>query len=237
MTQALNFFIAPSRRVMTMPDLTLIFTETFEGTLGDFTIYLSSAQTVIDLTTVDPIAGSQSARIARASGTSVTYGNVVGGPGSSAQVTGRLRGLGKRTESSSNSHQYGLVCMQSAGDLTGGSGSAYGLRWRGNALDLIKTTAGLAGFGTVATTALTQGTGVNAIQLDWVSDQQAMLGGTALTGWYGTATDFSDLTEVLSYTDSSSPLTSTVNQGFFGGDFGNGNDFRYVLDTLSLYGA
>ena len=237
MTQALNFFVHPGRLSLMMPALRLIFTEDFEGgTLGDYSIYLSSAQTVVDLTAVAPIECSLSCRIARASGASVTRANVTDGPGGSPQLTGRLRVRGARTESSSNSHAYGLVCMQSAEDLTAG-GSAYGLRWRGDELDLVKTTSGTAGFSVLATVAITQGTGVNAIQLDWIGNQQGMLGGTSLAGWYGTASDFSDLTQVLAYVDSVSPLTTTAGQGFFGGDFGNGNDFRYVFDTLSLYGA
>jgi hypothetical protein len=119
----------------------------------------------------------------------------------------------------------GFGCMMSQEDLTGGAGSAYGLILTTGdtlgtitAMRIVKFTAGYAQAGAGGSTILASETGLSiaegttiAMELRWRFDL-AQFGGTAFTAYRGSALDFSDLSLKISTQDSSSPLTTSVNE-------------------------
>lgn len=148
------------------------------------------------------------------------------------------------TLSTSNDGDYGIVCMMSGSDLTGGAGSCYvfclnvvnTITW-----SIAKHTTGLDNLTDVGTTLLGSGSttltparDVNyALELQWC--YHTLLGGTNLLAKVGLAeNNYTDLVTVYDVTDTSSPLTSSVGEGLFFADTdGTVNDLKriYFDDT------
>lgn len=150
--------------------------------------------------------------------------------------TGILRAAFRADTLNSSSQGFGLLCMQSQRDLTT-SGTAYALHWQPLAqlVRLLRIGNGLQNAGSITTLAFAlvdAGTG-GALQLAW--ELAADLTTMDLMGWWGNATDFTDLTQVVSVT-LTTPLTSHVTEGPYYTDGGAGSDFAVYVDTLSLQG-
>jgi hypothetical protein len=207
----------------------------------DFDYHASSAQIAAFLDPINVLVGVSSLNIRRVSGASVTYLNWAAGAGLTNGVArGRLRCKTQALGFDSNSHQFGLLCMMSQDDMSGGAGAAYGLRMRGAQIDIVKFSSGLTASPTLL---ITYNTGMaspwgnpSVIQLLWVADQQSVLGGTYLAAYHAVSTDFTALVQVAEYLDLSSPLTTSNNEGGFAGDFGAGSDFGVLFDSLRMEG-
>ena len=204
----------------------------------DFGYYPSSAQIDAFLDPLTPIAGVSSLSIRRVSGAASCALNWGAGPGLARGKThGTIRCRVHPLELFSNSHQFGLLSMFSQHDLTS-AGSCYALRMRGDDLDLVKYTAGLAASGSILVTVAGVLPGSweveQVIQLDWAADQQDVLGGTYLRAWHALGTDFGALAEVAAWLDTSAPLSTSVNEGGFAGDFGAGFNFSVLFDSLRV---
>jgi hypothetical protein len=132
---------------------------------------------------------------------------------------GRIRTL-IQLPSGTTRMQAGIYCMASQADLTA-TGSAYFACLQNDSnggartLQLFKFTAGFDGslstLDSVSHPAFTE-TAVVALELEWVADA-AVLGGTRLIVRQGAEEDFSDLADVLDYTDVSSALVTSVGEG------------------------
>jgi hypothetical protein len=136
---------------------------------------------------------------------------------------GRLRTLIK-VHSSTVRGMFGVYFMASQADVTA-SGSCYyatlvrDLNAGTRTLRVDKVTSGLdqqypsgtpTTFATVSSAFSVDTT--KALEVEWVSDA-AVLAGTRIIVRTGDQTDFSDLAEVMDYTDTTSPLTTTVGEG------------------------
>lgn len=139
------------------------------------------------------------------------------------QLDGRMRTIIKyvgATGSGSASNFVGLYCLSSQEDLSS-TGSCYSLAWHFRDdltiedLRLNKHTTGLDVAGTnLASSTFSKGSGDTfTLQLDWISSLSATIGGTYLKAYTGTATDFSDLSSVMTWVDYDSPLTTSVAEG------------------------
>jgi hypothetical protein len=114
----------------------------------------------------------------------------------------------------------GFVCMQSAPTIDGASDEGYGLVLSGDnglstaTVNLVKYTNGFQSLiilDSVSAGSLGIGTPF-VFQLDWV--EEALLNGVVLKGYIGVTTvDFNDLVQVVEFTDTSSPLTTSVAEG------------------------
>lgn len=76
---------------------------------------------------------------------------------------------------------------------------------------------------------------LHSIELQWISSLP-QLGGTFLIVRTGTQVDYSDLTSQLSYTDTSSPLLTTVGEGLFAYFKGGSSVLKqFIFDETKLY--
>lgn len=155
------------------------------------------------------------------------------------------------TLSTSNDGFYGILCMMSQSDLTGGAGSCYvfGLSVQATITwAVLKHTAGLENIAAMDTTTLGSGDttltparDVNyTLELQWA--YHTLIGGTNLVCKVGLAeNNFDDLVTVYDVTDTSSPLSASVGEGLFFADTdGTSSDLKriYYDDTtiVSLSG-
>lgn len=181
---------------------------------ADWDVYNVAATVNIDV--ASPIVGTGSLRLADPDIASARA-NLVPKITSAlphALLKGKMRQLVK-VVAKGGGGMFGIAAMQSARDLTAAGTAAYlGVLLPANGVvRILKVTNGLE-FQTVlasATYAMDEG-GIYAIELEWVVDV-VELGGTRLIMRTGTALNFSDLVEVLSYTDISAPLITTLGEG------------------------
>lgn len=203
----------------------------------DFDFFLSSVQMAATLTETVPIAGEGSLQIARVSGTGIVTCNGVPKVGHPQGLTrGQLHVLVKvMNHSGSLSQQYGLCCMQSQRDLRTG-GVAYGARFRGVNIDLIKMNSGtsLASMTNLVTAPNLVNIGELCImELNWELDL-VRLGGLYLTVWFGMGQE-PNMQQVLTYLDLSAPLTTSVSEGLWVAE-NFGGALSIVMDDLTLRG-
>lgn len=207
---------------------------------NDFNYFVSSTgiEAIQDIGA--PLVATGSLRIRRALGSANEQCNFAPKTPDFAQGTirGRLRALFKEvTILSAASQHYGLLCMQSQRNLIS-SGTAYMARFRASVVEIVKVPAGLTGGGQsiLATSAtIVPGTGINALQIEWAYIPET--GGTFLFAYHGTATDFSNLTQVASVNDQSAPYTTSVTEGGFFHDGASGFDFDIRIDQMTLAGV
>ena len=147
-----------------------------------------------------------------------------------------------RAQIGSNEGMYGILCMMSASDLTGGTGSAYGFGLR-NDLDLqwllVKFNSGLEHYGSgvilgAVDDTLTPAVDTNyCLELQWCYHE--LIAGCNLIAKVGLAeNNYTDLVTVYDVTDTSSPLTTSVGEGLFFADMDSTvNDLKrcYFDDT------
>jgi len=207
---------------------------------ADFDYYISDPEAIAILDFTEPIDGDSSLLVSK-SVTGVSSPRVSFAPKtavypSQGLTLGRLR-VRITGVPDSGTPGFGLLCLQSQRNLTGSSGAAYGLQFHGSSphlLQLIKYTNGmLGGYALLASAGITIGA-VHALQLDWAVAEDASW--VVLYGWYGQASDYSDVERLLFYQDITSPLVTTVTEGGFYDDAGSGLPFAYRYDTLQLFG-
>jgi hypothetical protein len=195
---------------------------------ASWTFYKSNAAHLCAIDASTPLVGAGSLHMSNAAATnvsSITHGVYTASHGFTA---GKIRSLLRAQGGGSLPNGlYGFFCMQSQADLSSTSGSAYwgGVRIHGTGqidcyAQLRKTTAGGLGLGNGDTA---QATGSDmalftppnttvAVQLEW--QYHTSLGpGVQLVLSFGLAEDFSDLEEILNYTDTSSPLATAAAEG------------------------
>lgn len=192
----------------------------------------------VALQTASPLAGVTSVQ---ANQTVITARYFVSASGAYPQGNeiGRLRTL-IRANVINNNYRFGLVCLASVRTLATTTGNWYAafinttgptgsvVLYRGNAVNLGGGTQLAAGNFTFA---------INtpyAFQLDWIADNPG-LGGTYLNVAVGTATDFSNLSSVISYVDGSTSKITTGNFEGLGGHSSTSTLLQVTYDTTSLY--
>ena len=188
-----------------------------------WSVYKQDASMSAALDPIAPISGSDSLYIHR-NGTAFTRANV--NPGVSIPhgfTFGRLRTLLKFNNGGSGDF-LGVACMLEQEDLSGTTGNAYGVIYRQgigtvqDRLDTVQFTAGLGTFTALTTSGsqsyydMTRPAGfVICLDVVWRLDI-ANYGGVLFQVQQGVQTDYSDLTTRFTYVDTSSPLTTTVNE-------------------------
>ena len=193
--------------------------------------------------TTQQIEGSQSLVIGQTGGAVDMHALHTVASGLTQGVTaGRLRTLVDKKTLSSTSTGTGIICMQSARDVTT-SGSCYLLRFNtGATFSLVKITSGLTSSGTTLASGSFSPNPPNdevfAIELMWFND--VAFGGTRLevrADTSGSVTDFSGLPALpdLQFDDTSSPLTTSLAEGVFWQDLGSGSASEIVFDQTTLY--
>ena len=151
-------------------------------------------------------------------------------------LKGKMRQLVKVVALGGGDNSVGIAALQSVRDITVTGTSAYLAEFVpvSNLVRLSKITNGLPGaFTTLASAAFSIVlNGIYALEFEWVVDL-IELGGTRLIVRTGTALDFSDLTQALSFTDTSSPLQTTAGEGPFA-DFGTSQAPQWRIDQTRL---
>lgn len=206
---------------------------------ADFDYYTTGNAEVVQ-TIASPLLGNGSLRVRRVPGGGAIGVNFVAETPAFGDgfIRGRLRMLVAEIVQPASFRQFGMTCMQSQRDISNASGTFYACYLGNNRVSLSKWSGGLLGVSSelalADSSAIIPGTGTNALQLDWL--YSADLGGTALVGYHGVATDFSDLVEVVSYQDGPTSYTTSVAQGGFVHD-GSGFDFTIHFDHMRLRGS
>jgi hypothetical protein len=188
---------------------------------ADWTFCKSDADLIAAVDLSNPLVGSGSLRLSNVNDKSIAS-NVHGYyTATTGFVRGKIRSLVK-VETASNRARAGLYCCASTPDLTA-TGSAYYTCLQADAsggsrtIQLFKATAGFDQeppgglLANVAHAAFTIAT-THCLELEWQIDA-TVLAGTRLIVRFGSQTDFSDLAEVLDYTDVSSPLVVSAGEG------------------------
>lgn len=198
--------------------------------LADFNAYKSNAGCLIAVNTLTPILGSGSFRFSTngVSGAQQMSLVAIDPPYQHGVTEGRLRMLFRGAAfSSASGHYLGIAFMQSQEDLTGGAGSCYAWMARTSNtsntlthLSLRKFTSGVVSAGGTligSEIVLSPALALNdvfALEVQWRLDIPE-LGGLEVIGRFGTATDYSDLTDQVETVITTSVLTSTVGEGPF----------------------
>jgi hypothetical protein len=203
--------------------------------LSDWTVYKTSGEAAL-IDTSAPLVGSGSLKIT--TNTTGVVELVRADSGERAFTKGRIRTLMKATGPLTNPWA-GIYCMASQADLTA-TGSCYCLvlgSAAGNVVRIIKQTAGLDnGSGSVASAAFAVDVGtLYCLELEWDYDPVTW-SGTRLSGRAGVQSDFSDLTELVTYTDTSSPLTTSVGEGIFVASFSASETYFFDKTTITQLG-
>ena len=153
-------------------------------------------------------------------------------PNAQGVTVGRLTSDANLANSSS-SQSMGLVCMQSARNITT-SGTAYALRFHKVAgvftLELLKLSNGLPTFGVLATLGVSSS--LIGLQLAWAVN--ADFDGIVLQAGYYTTPGV--IIPALSYMDHQPYLSTTVTEGGYYNDGGSGASFTATFDNLTLEG-
>lgn len=213
--------------------------------LTAFTTYMSVAGMFAGIDPLTPIDGSGSLSLHR-NGTAGRYCNMVRAQAPSAFTSGRIRFRCALKTLDTAAAQFGVLFQQSQADMTGASGSAYGVISLSQAgaggvntnWTIRKYTAGLPTGSNLAIGNLVVFNAgvanVQSIEVTWILDL-ANLGGLRITVKRGVLRDFSDLVlePNLDIIVTSSVLTTSVGEGpclALGGTTDNRNP---LLDTLS----
>jgi hypothetical protein len=205
--------------------------------LADWEVHAANALVTLD--TINTITGTSSLRIAGNSGFAVGYANILPSKASlhpHGFTRGALRALFKPVGLGSG-RQIGLSCMQSDRNITTTGTVFYSAEATGTALVLNKGTSSIQSSRTqLATTSYTMVVGtVFALELQWdlLLDE---LNGIDLVVRLGTLTDFSDLTQVLHYIDTSSPLQISRGEGILYSTLSvQSINIEFRVDETTLY--
>ena len=203
--------------------------------LSDWTQYENQNWSfLINVTT--PIVSSGTGRLAFSpisGGTSLTNIVVTALSGRTKGVTkGKLRTLFRYDvpPTSGSVNWYGLAFMMSTEDITG-SANYYRAQYNFNTgrFELVKATAYSVGTVLAQGPIFAPGNNVTiGFEVEWIKDIPE-LGGVAIFVKYGFATDYSDLTSVITYVDSTSPYLVSVAESIFAFT-GNPNGAAWNLD-------
>ena len=142
-----------------------------------------------------------------------------------AFTKGKIRSL-FRVEDIGNSTHQGLYCLASVGDLANGSGNCYGVNFKSPENDFhlnkytgsgLVTYSGTSGGGMTNLQNTSSGTAwaddtLIAVELEWDASSGTQVDLIVRTG---SATDYSDLAQILSHTDASSPHVTSLGEGIF----------------------
>ena len=192
--------------------------------LSDWTQYVDQNWSfLINVTT--PIISSGTGRLAFTSisgGTSLTNIVVTALSGRTKGVTkGKLRTLFRYDvpPPSGSVNWYGLAFMMSAENAATGSGNHYRAQYNFNTgrIELIKALSTTISGGSVIAQGPIFSPGNNVtigFEVEWIKDIPE-LGGVAMFVKYGFATDYSDLTPVITYIDTTSPFLVSVAESIF----------------------
>jgi len=127
---------------------------------------------------------------------------------------GRIRFLQRQDLATTNQYQ-GIVLFMSTANVTDTSGSCYILGGDTLQWALLKTTTGMRNLAIIASSVtgpLPTTATPYAMEIHWASDA-TQYGGTSIALFAGTTLNFTDLTLRLNYTDTSSPLSTSVGEG------------------------
>ena len=188
------------------------------------------------------LVGSSSLEIVMASGSRV-QGQLDAGE-SRGFTKGKIRSLFKNTAvtGTASSVNVGLWCLSSVENMLGtGSGDAYavGIYPEDSVTNvtLRKITQNLGEFlstGTLLGSASEDfATATVALELEW-NVAVAETGGVVLKVRTGSQTDYSDLSEVISIVDSSSPYTTGFAEGIFC-DCDTGQTATFLIDNTEIF--
>ena len=161
---------------------------------------------------------------------------------------GRMRAkMRVDTMSSIDSQGYvGFACMQNSPTVFTGTDQGYGVIVSAGtglsapAVSIIKWTTGFPTFPVVLDSVSVPGLLIGqsfVFQMDWVFDL-GLLGGTILRGYIGTnTTDFNDLIEVVTFTDTIAPLVFSVTESLLHANINGatGPDFDVKWDDVSIF--
>ena len=184
----------------------------------DWDVHTSSV--TIAPTTSSPLVGSKSLRMTAgpASSGTLAAGTAMRNVTQEYAFTiGRYRSVFKQSSAVGSTGYFGFAVMQSAANPLS-TGQLYTCQFGGGGVGIYKySSGGLNGSGSALATAVSvysAGTAF-AAEFEWIADL-TNLGGVALTVRVGTALDYADLADVLTYTDSASPFTTTAGESLLG---------------------
>ena len=213
------------------------YLETWEGTLADWDIFTSGPVTV-DIVTSSVIVGAQSLRLLAPHSPGVSA-NILPKTTSSLHYVatkGKLRTLLYGVVEGGGVLISGLSCQQSVRDINPDGTSFYfaGYSHTGDRLGIgkatngLQQTLGLMPFQVFTPFTLSAGSTIS-IEFEWEVSGTSVI----LTLRKGTTTDYSNLAQILTYTDSSSALLTTVGQGlcYATPDFSSNPEFRVDQTT------
>lgn len=163
----------------------------------------------------------------------------------------RSKFRGRATSSNASFHWTGILFMMSQNDVTDGAGTCYAFGvqttltpLRFSAIRLMKYTAGIVTPDTVPaqqldavnlnpTISIAATEDVFTLEVEWNYDP-VELGGVNIVCRLGRTDDFDDLAEFFNVTDTSSPYTTSVGEGFFVLHRGTGNLDTNLDDTTTV---
>ncbi len=209
---------------------------------GDWIINKQQGSTLVTLETVTPIVVNGSLAInatvapERVSLRNTTYVN-----GLTAGYTRSV--LRVVTLTTTGEERVGFAFMQNAATLYTGTDAGYAVLMNGLTgfgtprITIVKFTAGLPTLPTelASTTSFTPPTlGSNFVfEAQWIADM-GIFGGTQIIARYATGTSFGSLADVLTFTDTSTPIITSSFEGLAFSKAGTGT-FRVLYDETSIY--
>ncbi len=208
--------------------------------LADWDAYITNVGLGLSINVLTPLVSTGSGRIGGTlgGGTNTAIVNPTVASGRTAGVTqGKFRTL-FRYDDFTSAGKIGISFLQSNKDVgTGASDfySAYLLQTDGK-LYLRKTTADIITAGTTLSSVYFS-PGINTIfslEVEWIVDE-AELGGTAMFVRTGFETDYSDLTTMITYLDTTSPFTTSVSESLFVVELSAGGLFNVDFDQTALF--
>jgi hypothetical protein len=214
--------------------------------LTDFEAFSSDVDAQIILNILTPLVDTGSLRFNLASG---GHGNIApdsGGAFDHGFTSLRYQTIMRIDVSgiASNPGIAGITCMQSHHSLVGTGKSFYFFGILNSLSDFDtafyvfrKYTDGLNAYTTIAPNVTTNSGVIGAVKtlrIDAIVDIPN-LGGTWLRCYYGTATDFSNMTQFCNVVDYTNPLTTSVNEGLFLDSATPSSRLEVCFDNTSLY--
>lgn len=209
--------------------------------LTDWNVYIGNTGLGLSINVLTPILGLGCGRIGGiglGGGTNTAVINVTALSGRTKGVTrGKLRTLFRYDDFTGGA--IGLTFLQSNANLTTGTSNFYAvqLRQADGTLYLTKVLSNVVNANGTTLDSVYFSPGIEtvfALEAEWSVDL-VELGGVALFVRTGFATDFSDLTTVMTYLDVSSPITTSVAESIFVVEVSAGGVFNVDIDQTALY--
>jgi hypothetical protein len=211
--------------------------------LADWNFYnTTGGQLTLSINVLTPLVNVGSGRIGGNVSSANAFNLVVSNASGRAKgvTRGKLRSLFRYNDFFS-SNRLGLMFLQSVENISGsGTGPNF---YRANItgdgyLYLSKNTNGGIGNShgtTLASVAFDPGINtIFSLEVEWIADI-AELGGVAMFVRCGFATDYSDLTTVITYLDVFSPFTTSVAEGIGGYISSAINGYAVDIDQTTLF--